>query len=130
MIASQLNNSGGYAACTSFGPAFRDIVMKEFPDDPSVWQTIGNSLLETYFPYHLYEQRNTHRYKKEDCIAILLPVFGDNYRFWLYCYPIPVLPKPLAKLYSILVRSILKVKRTVRSVWWLILYNQQKIFVR
>jgi abequosyltransferase len=130
MIASQLDNSGGYAACTSFGPVFRDIVMKEFPGDPSVWQTIGNSLLETYFPNHLYQQRGVHRYKNEDCMAILIPVFGKNYRFWLYCYPIAVLPKSLAKLYSLSVRSILKAKRTVRSVWWSILYTRRKISVR
>ena len=122
MVAAQLNNSGGYAACTSFGPVFRDIVNKEFPNDLFAWRTIGNSLLEAYFPHQLYVQRGEHNYKKENCITVLLPVFKNNYRFWLYCYPIAVLPKPIAKGYSFVVRAFLKIKRTVRSGWWYVRY--------
>lgn len=127
MIAAQLNNSGGYAACTAFGSVFRDIVKTEFPNDPSVWRTIGNSLLEAYFPNHLYVQRGEHNYKKENCISALLPVFGNNYRFWLYCYPIAVLPKPIAKGYSFVIRAFLKIKRTIRSGWWYVRYASRKL---
>ena len=127
MIAAQLNNSGGYAACTSFGPVFRDIVKTEFPNDPSVWRAIGNSLLETYFPNHFYVQRGEHNYKKENCISALLPVFGNNYRFWLYSYPISMLPKPIAKGYSFVIRAFLKIKRTIRSGWWYVRYASRTL---
>ena len=106
---------------------FRHIVDTEFPNQPWVWQIIGNELLESYFPYHLYVQRGEHNYSAEDCIPILLPVFRSNYRFWLYCYPIAKLPKRLAYPYSLAVRALLKAKRSIRSVWWSVRYAPRRI---
>ena len=130
MIASQLNNSGGYAACSSFGPVFQKIAKAEFPNRPWVADVIAAGVLESYFPNHLYIQRGLHSYNEEDCTKVLIPAFRNNYRFWLYCYPISVLPKFLAGIYCIAVRILLKTKRTIRSGWWYIKYWNREISIR
>ena len=127
IIACQLNNSGGYASCTSFGPIFKQIINAEFPRDPWVWDVIGNELLESYFPGHLKVRLTQHRYDSEDCIKMLRPVFGKKLKFWIYCYPIGVLPRPLAIAAWFLVRGSLKVKRMLLSVWWYIKFTDRKI---
>ncbi len=127
MIASQLNNSGGYAACSSFGPVFQKIAKAEFPNRPWVADVIANGVLESYFPNHLYIQRGHHSYNEEECTKVLISTFRYNYRFWFYCYPISVLPKFCAKIYCFAVRIMLKIKRTLRSGWWYIKYWNRKI---
>jgi abequosyltransferase len=115
LIASQGANSGGYGSCQVFGINMMKIVTSEFPSQPKIHALFANSILEKHFPYQLNFIKKTDAFFKEDQFEILKSVYRKNYRFWIYCYPIIVLPLPFANWYSFAVRAALKSKRVVQG---------------
>lgn len=113
IVAAQMANSGGYGSCTVFGENLMTIVTREFPKQPAIHRLFANAVLEQHFPYQLNFLKQTNTFLQENQYGILKRVFNKNYRFWLYCYPIIILPSPIAGAYSFCVRLILKFKRVV-----------------
>jgi abequosyltransferase len=111
LIAAQLANSGGYGACEVFGRGMMAIIHAEFPGRPAMARLFENAILENYFPYQLALLRVSGAFLPEDAAALLARTFGSNPRYWAFCHPIAVLPAPLARAYSVAVRSLLKAKR-------------------
>lgn len=118
IVAAQLENSGGYSPSQVFGNNLLEIVGTEFPNHPRVRDHFANHILENHFPHQLYKVRNTDRFYKDDLVNQMKLAFANNYRFWIYCYPIATLPLKLASAWSLGTRAFLKSGRMLRDCWW------------
>jgi len=123
LFGAQLANSGGYAFCETFSKHLLAVLEKEFPGNNQVRDAMCNGILERSMPYYLVFLRQKHNFLGEDRLGVLEVAYGQNYRFWLICYPIIKLPLFAAKVYSFSVRAVLKTKRVLYETWQHIAYR-------
>lgn len=115
VVASRQDNSGGYALCQVFGVQLRRIT-EQWLDDPAVGEIILNSSVQRFFPRFLLKMNSdSHGYQAEDAHAILGPVFGSNFRYWIFDYPVIKLPSVLAAVWFVLSKSLLRLDTYVGS---------------
>lgn len=109
LIAARGNKNVAYALYRIFGPQFNRIT-EEWIEEPSVKRALLNGTIQMFFPFFIFLTRLSEASTvEEDPHAVLRPCFGNNFRYWLFDYPIYVLPLPLAKIWLLVVRVINKV---------------------
>ncbi|QJR15676.1 glycosyltransferase family 2 protein [Usitatibacter palustris] len=118
LVGAQIENSGGYEPAEVFGRGMLAIVEREFPGEARLRQRFENEILEIHFPHQIASMRRSARFTTEGYLGKLRETFAHNFRFWLFCYPVAVLPLALAKPASLVVRAILKVKRIAAEITW------------
>ena len=97
LIYYRLGNTGGYGVCRIFGPTLLRVA-NEWLCDPRLARLVSNASLQRLLPATLLAaNRNAHgNYLKEDPQAVLSEVFTRNFRYWVFNYPLIVLPSSLA----------------------------------
>jgi glycosyltransferase involved in cell wall biosynthesis len=111
LIAATGNSHVGYALYRTFGPTLTQIT-SEWVEMKSVQRAIINGTIQTFFPYFLLLTRQSVTSSvSEDPHQILRLCFGKNLRYWIFDYPICILPLPFAKIWFMVVRAINKVDR-------------------
>jgi abequosyltransferase len=109
LIAARGNKNVGYALYRIFGPQFNGIT-EGWIDKPSVSRAILNGTIQMFFPFFIFLTRLSEASTvAEDPHAVLRPCFGQNFRYWMFDYPIYALPLPLAKGWLLVVRVMNKV---------------------
>ena len=94
LIGIRLNNTGSYSLSQVLGSNLVAIT-RTWLQSETVGQILINGTIQRYWPGMLFEYRNqpagyfTDDKKPE---TVLTPLFGDNLRYWLFAYPIAVLP--------------------------------------
>jgi abequosyltransferase len=115
LIAATGNSHVGYALYRTFGPALTRITC-EWVEKKSVRRAIVNGTIQMFFPSFLLLTRQSETSSvHEDPHQVLLPCFGRNFRYWVFDYPICVLPLPLARVWMLAVRVINKVDSLLGS---------------
>ncbi len=115
LIAVRLNNTGGYNLSQVFGPHLVTIT-KKWLKSGSLAQLVINGTIQRYWPGMLFEYKNqpsdyfTDRAEPE---TVLTPLFGDHLRYWLFAYPVAVLPYYLSAGWLFLTRVINRLDRAV-----------------
>jgi abequosyltransferase len=115
LIAVRLNNTGGYNLSQVFGPNLVTIT-KKWLKSGSLAQLVINGTIQRYWPGMLFEYKNqpsdyfTDPTKPE---TVLTPLFGDHLRYWLFAYPVAVLPYYLSAGWLLLTRVINRLDRAV-----------------
>jgi abequosyltransferase len=107
LIAMRENNTGGYKLFHVFGPALTTIT-KDWLESPNLGRIVMNGTLQRFWPLMLL------RYKKSaiafadeaDPRSVLTPLFRDNIRYWVFAYPVIVLPSLLAAIWVLVVRIL------------------------
>jgi glycosyltransferase involved in cell wall biosynthesis len=97
LVAMRENNTGGYKLFQVFGPTLATIT-KDWLESANLGRIVMNGTLQRFWPLMLL------RYKKSaiafadetDPRAVLTPLFKDNIRYWVFAYPVIVLPSVLA----------------------------------
>jgi abequosyltransferase len=96
MIYYRLGNTGGYGVCQVFGPTLSRVA-DEWLRIPPLSRLILNASLQRLLPPCLFANRNARsKFLNEDPHAVLSGVFSGNFRYWLFNYPLMVLPSGLA----------------------------------
>jgi abequosyltransferase len=97
LIYYRLGNTGGYGVCQVFGPTLSQIA-DQWLQIPRLNRLILNASLQRLLPPCLLSgNRNAQsKYLNEDPHAVLSGVFAGNLRYWLFDYPLVVLPSGLA----------------------------------
>lgn len=100
LIAVRANNTGGYKLFQVFGPGLASIT-KKWLQSASLRQIIMNGTLQRFWPLMLLRYKKIAKDFKEEAgpTAVLGPVFKDNWRYWVFAYPVIVLPYPLAAVW-------------------------------
>lgn len=112
LIGSRVDNSGGYGLFEVFGKNLYHIV-SDWILDPKLKRPILNSTLQIFFPVYILRlkiQQNSC-FTKENPHFILGPLFHWNFRYWVFNYPLIVLPLPLGKIWFLGIRIINRIDR-------------------
>jgi abequosyltransferase len=117
LIVATGGNTGGYGLFRVFGERLSKIT-QEWLEDPALRRVILNGTLRFFFPSFLLEAKKSAlgSFVKEDPDNTLRPYFGNNLRYWIFVYPLIVLPVSLGriwlfglrvfnKLYAVLIRT-------------------------
>ena len=110
----RLENTGGYGVSRVFGPTLANITRKWLAV-PRLNNIVINASLQRLLPrFVLASVKKAHgAYAAEDPRAVLSSEFGSNARYWLFIYPLFVLPYPLARLWLQMTRVLNRVDRAL-----------------
>ena len=109
LIAARGNKNVAYALYRIFGPQLNRIT-EEWVEKASVKRAIVNGTIQMFFPFFIFLTRLSEASTvEEDPHAVLRPCFGNNFRYWLFDYPIYALPLPFARFWLLVVRAMNKV---------------------
>lgn len=100
LVAVRENNTGGYKLFQVFGPTLATIT-KNWLSSASLRQIIMNGTVQRFWPLMLLRYRKIAKSFADEAApqVILTPVFKDNVRYWVFAYPVIVLPSLLAAVW-------------------------------
>lgn len=100
LVAVRANNTGGYKLFHVFGPTLASITRK-WLKSATLGQIVMNGTVQRFWPLMLLRYKKSAKDFKEEAgpAAVLGPVFKDNWRYWVFAYPVIVLPYPLAAIW-------------------------------
>jgi abequosyltransferase len=112
LVSYRTANTGGYGVCRVFGATLRKIT-EEWLRIPRLNHMILNATLQRFLPYCLLaaNQQSRGRFLEEDAHALLSSAFRTNFRYWLFDYPLIVLPVGLASLWLQMIRAVNRIDR-------------------
>ncbi len=112
LVHYRLANTGGYGVSQVFGSRLA-VITEEWLATPKLNRIILNASLQRLLPSFVLASRknSSGAYSEENPKALLFPVFRRNPRYWLFIYPILMLPSRLAWVWLQLVRVINRLDR-------------------
>ena len=112
VVSYRIANTGGYGVCRVFGATLTEIT-EQWLGIPKLKRLILNATLQRFLPYCLLaaNQQSHESYLEENAHALLSGVFGNNFRYWFFDYPVIILPSRLAWLWMQMVRVINRIDR-------------------
>jgi glycosyltransferase involved in cell wall biosynthesis len=112
IVSYRTGNTGGYGVCRVFGPTLLQVT-EEWLAVPKLNQLILNATLQRFLPYCIMAaNRESHdTFHQEDAHALLSSVFRNNFRYWFFNYPVIVLPRVPAWIWTQMVRVINRIDR-------------------
>jgi abequosyltransferase len=113
LIAGRINNSGGLNLSQVLGHNLVAIT-KNWLQPDMLSQIVINGTLQRYWPSMLFACRNYpagYFTDQTEPQTELTPLFGDNPRYWIFAYPVAVLPYYLAAAWLFLTRVINRIDR-------------------
>lgn len=112
LIGARVDNTGGYKLLEVFGPSLRTVTDDRVKDS-RLRAIIMNGAIQRFWPGMLMNYRlNASSFSKEAAPEVVLgPVFGRNWRYWIFTVPIIRLPSALAQAWFLLVRVINRLDR-------------------
>jgi len=117
LVGMRINNTGGYKLLEVFGSTLKSITQQRLHSE-GVKRAIINGVAQRFWPGILLMYRSSaERFESEASPQeVLTPVFGDNFRYWSFAYPIIVLPLALARCWFLVVRVINRLDKAVGFV--------------
>ena len=112
LVGMRTNNTGGYTLSQVFGANLKNITEDRLQDH-TIARTIINGTLMRFFPsIFINLRRAPGSFEKESAPeTILTPVFGSNWRYWIFVFPILRMPYVLANVWFVLIRVINKIDK-------------------
>jgi abequosyltransferase len=112
LVCYRLGNTGGYGVCQVFGSTLSNVA-EEWLGIPILNRLILNASLQRTLPACLLDaKRSQHgNYLREDPHAVLSGLFAANYRYWLFDYPLIVLPSRLGWVWLQMLRLFNRIDR-------------------
>lgn len=131
LVGNRADNTGGYALCNIFGVNLERIT-REWLANRTLEHVITSGVLRRFLPPYLYSFRlhnGSARFRKETPHQVLSPIFGRNFCYWFFDYPLMVMPRPLAKLWLFLTRVINRIDRMLGDPLLISAFEQNQAFV-
>jgi abequosyltransferase len=112
LIGMRENNTGGYKLFQVFGPTLA-MITKNWLRSPNLSRIVMNGTVQRFWPLMLLEyKKNASAFADEtEPQAVLTPLFKDNVRYWVFAYPVMVLPALLAAVWVFLVRILNRLEK-------------------
>jgi abequosyltransferase len=114
LIGARANNVGGYKLLEVFGSSLVRVTRDRLHSE-NLRHLIFNGTIQRFWPTMIY------RYKNENVTfedsghprEILGAAFKDNYRYWVYVFPILLVPPPLAACWLLAVRIVNRIDKAL-----------------
>jgi abequosyltransferase len=115
LLIAEPDNSGGYNLFKIFGENFNNVISGlriRAEEVARVKKIINNKLLASFFPQYILKLKlnKKHAFVDANPVTMLKPLYAGYTKFWLFCYPIYILPNTLAKIYSYFIKVCIKLK--------------------
>lgn len=112
LIAVRQNNTGGYKLFQVFGVTLSTIT-KNWLRSASLAQIVMNGALQQFWPLWLLKYKKCAKDFAQEASpqAVLTPIFRNNVRYWVFAYPVIVLPSVLAAIWVFAVRVLNRLDR-------------------
>ena len=117
LVGNRADNTGGYALCQIFGVNLKKIAQQRLANQ-QCRRIILNGTIARFFPHHLYTliaKEGGSSFFSEDPHQVLIHVFGNNCRYWVFVYPVISLPARAAGIWLLMGRIINKVDKSLGS---------------
>ncbi len=115
LVATLTDNTGGYALFRVFGPNLQRIT-DGWLRSPRTRRPILNGALQRFFPPFLLSQKASRgTFVGEDPRTTLEPVFGGNFRYWVFDYPILRMPRQMGRVWILFLRVVNRLDRLLGS---------------
>jgi len=107
LIAARANNTGGYKLFQVFGSTLA-MITNAWLMPRSLGRIVINGTLQRFWPLWLlaYKKRGRDFTDVARPQTALTPVFGDNFRYWVFAYPVMVLPSVFAAVWVLAARVL------------------------
>lgn len=107
LIAVRQNNTGGYKLFQVFGPTLATIT-NNWVSSADIRQIVMNGTLLRFWPFWLLKYRKCGKdfAQEAEPQTILTPLFRNNIRYWVFAYPVIVLPSALAAIWVFVIRVL------------------------
>jgi glycosyltransferase involved in cell wall biosynthesis len=114
LIAVRLNNTGGYSLFKVFGSTLATIT-RDWLQSESLRQIVINGTVQRFWPGMLFEYKKSLNSFTDEAEpqTVLTPLFSNNLRYWLFAYPVAVLPYYLAAGWLVLTQVINRFDRAL-----------------
>jgi abequosyltransferase len=101
-LAVRQGHANGYSLGKVFGQQLNDLTRRLLPGRPDLSQPIINFALRRWLPSILLDIRvaGDPSLRFDEAPAQLRKAFGKNPRFWIFTWPVLVLPMPLARVWE------------------------------
>jgi glycosyltransferase involved in cell wall biosynthesis len=112
LIAMRVNNTGGYRLFQVFGTTLGTIT-RDWLISENLGRIVMNGTVQKFWPSILLQyKKNASAFSDEvKPQAVLTPLFEHNIRYWIFAYPVIVLPSSLAALWVLIVRVLNRLDR-------------------
>lgn len=100
-IAGRQGAAGGYSVGSVFGEKLTYMLVQCLQGRPDLVRIITNFTLRRWFPSTIDDIRSSgnQNLRLEEAETILRSCYGNNFRYWLFTWPVIKLPLPLAHLW-------------------------------
>ncbi len=117
LVIATGGNTGGYGLFNVFGERLNRIT-QEWLEDPELRNVILNGTVRFFFPSFLIEAKKAAlgTFVTEDPDRTLRPYFGKNFRYWIFVYPLTVLPLYLGHLWLMGLRVFNKLDLVLNKI--------------
>lgn len=107
LIAVRSDNTGGYKLFHVFGPGLASIT-NNWLKSPSLRRIVMNGTVQRFWPGMLLKYKKCAKDFSEEAKPqdVLTPIFKDNLRYWVFAYPVILLPYPLAAIWVLACRIV------------------------
>lgn len=107
LVAMRENNTGGYKLFQVFGATLATIT-RDWLKSQNLGRIVMNGTVQRFWPMMLLEYRKNASAFADSIPpqSVLTPLFKDNFRYWLFAYPVIVLPLRLAAVWVLGVRIL------------------------
>jgi len=114
LIAMRLNNTGGYKLFQVFGTTLATIT-RNWLNSANLGRIVMNGTVQRFWPMMLLEYRKSASVFADDAEpqAVLTSLFKGNIRYWVFAYPVIVLPSLLAGGWVLFVRIFNRLDKAV-----------------
>jgi glycosyltransferase involved in cell wall biosynthesis len=100
-LAGRQGHSAGYSIGDVFAARLSENCIRLLPNHPEIVRQILNPAVRKWFPSAILEARNSRNQtlSLDTADVPVRRVFGRNWRYWLFLWPVFKLPLPLANLW-------------------------------
>ena len=112
LFGYRVDNTGGFGICEVFGTRLSSLA-SEWLEDPDLIRVILNGTIQRFLPGHLSKTKrgSNDGFQREDAHLILSRIFGSNIRYWIFDYPLIVLPAGLGWCWLQVLRVVNRIDR-------------------
>ena len=111
-------NSGGWGICEVFGRRLDAIARTYFAAEPQLARSLMNGVLRYWLPDVLLALRagKDRAMNAEAITDMLQPVFGGNWRYWIFVWSVSKPPLPVARALHSVLRLVNKGTRAAQAL--------------
>lgn len=118
LVGYRSYNSGGWGVCEVFGVRLSRIAQQYFAAEPVLAQRMMNSVLRYWLCDAIFGmRRGLHaEMNQENFAADIRHIFHDNWRYWVFVYPMAELPVAVARPVHAALSAINRLTRVVTGM--------------